>query len=342
MSNHIGLTSLARPNTSRMFAVLVSLPLAACGTPDRAAAPQASNAASSSAPLVSQAVQRVESHPTGLIPPPDLDARIRQQKTFADRFGAVIRGTVGATAICDASASTVDLASSGYVSEVQDQQRCGACWAFATVGAYESSYKVQNSKGPVAASEQQIIDCSGAGHCAGGWWAFDYLRDRGDGSRTDVPYTASDATCPINNKSVYRAVNWGYVSDSDRIANAQSIKRALCEHGAVATAFDATPAFQDYTGSGVFKENHSGEVNHGIVIVGWDETKSAWRIKNSWGTGWGDKGFAWVGYGTNKIGFGAAWVDAKKDQVDFPPTLTAILPSTQPMPPKGAMAALAK
>lgn len=63
---------------------------------------------------------------------------------------------------------------------------------------------------------------------------------------------------------------------------------------------------------------HSGVVNHGITLVGWDDAKQAWLIKNSWGTTWGEtagygseQGYMWLAYGCNNAGLGAAWVQAK-------------------------------
>jgi hypothetical protein len=43
---------------------------------------------------------------------------------------------------------------------------------------------------------------------------------------------------------------------------------------------------------------------HARVIIGYDDTivipgapiKGAFRVRNSWGTGWGDKGHSWVNY----------------------------------------------
>lgn len=35
---------------------------------------------------------------------------------------------------------------------------------------------------------------------------------------------------------------------------------------------------------------------HGVPLVGWDDARRAWRVRNSWGTNWGDGGYAWLSY----------------------------------------------
>jgi C1A family cysteine protease len=35
---------------------------------------------------------------------------------------------------------------------------------------------------------------------------------------------------------------------------------------------------------------------HAMLISGWDDDLGAFRIKNSWGYSWGDRGFAWLPY----------------------------------------------
>jgi C1A family cysteine protease len=36
----------------------------------------------------------------------------------------------------------------------------------------------------------------------------------------------------------------------------------------------------------------STNINHGVTAVGY--TKTYWIVKNSWGTGWGQKGYVWM------------------------------------------------
>lgn len=49
---------------------------------------------------------------------------------------------------------------------------------------------------------------------------------------------------------------------------------------------------------------------HAMLVVGYDDSKSAFKVRNSWSTGWGFSGYCWIGYTTfkNKVklanGFG--------------------------------------
>lgn len=48
-----------------------------------------------------------------------------------------------------------------------------------------------------------------------------------------------------------------------------------------------------------------------MTIVGWDDSKKAWLIRNSWGTDWGMNGYGWLGYDSSNIGYDACWIDAR-------------------------------
>lgn len=242
---------------------------------------------------------------TGLTPPADWLEQARQQNARAAQLMEPLPDALGA---CSPTSTVFNWSDEGRVTPVRDQKSCGSCWAFATHGAFEGSYGVLNHS-LVDTSEQQTLDCSGAGSCSGGWWAFQYLIDTGSAKEADYPYVATKGTC----KSVapaYKATAWGYVDPNTQIPSIAAIKAALCKYGPLAAAVAVTPAFQAYK-SGVFNEVSSTNINHGVLLVGWDDSKKAWRIKNSWGTAWGDAGFMWIGYTTNKIGYAAAWVQAK-------------------------------
>jgi len=218
---------------------------------------------------------------------------------------------------CSPTAAGFDWRTANGVTGVRDQGSCGSCWAFTTHGAFEGNYLITN-KDAVDSSEQDTLDCNPWDYsCAGGWWAFQYLIDKGSATETSYPYTAVRGVCKTNIARPYKAVAWGYVEDGGSIPSVAKIKQALCRFGPLAVAVRVTRAFQAYSG-GVFNEHATGGVNHGVTLIGWDEAKKAWLIKNSWGHGWGspcghgtDRGYMWIAYKSNSIGFAAAWVRAK-------------------------------
>jgi C1A family cysteine protease len=58
--------------------------------------------------------------------------------------------------------------------------------------------------------------------------------------------------------------------------------------------------FMNWRGDGVINsdsQNYKGEHRyHAMVLAGYDDSKNAFRVRNSWGTEWGDKGSIWVDY----------------------------------------------
>ncbi|MEO7032767.1 MAG: C1 family peptidase [Polyangiaceae bacterium] len=103
----------------------------------------------------------------------------------------------------------------------------------------------------------------------------------------------------------------GWLDSSGNVPGTDDIKQAIVTHGPVSAAVYVTEAFQNYAG-GVFDEGAAGRINHAIVIVGWDDSRGAWHVRNSWGPNWGEEGYIWVKYGSNSIGAWASWVDAVK------------------------------
>jgi cathepsin L len=188
------------------------------------------------------------------------------------------------------------------------------------MSSYESNALIQ-SRRIVDVSEQHALNCAvnrfgkKAGSCAGGSYehVFDWMMIRKAASEEMLPYTATDGQCADPTRSYLSDLAWGWVSPvSDRwdVAPISEIKKAICEYGSVSAAVSVTRAFQDYVG-GVFNERATGLVNHAIALVGWDDSKRAWLLKNSWGTGWGIRGYMWIRYGSNQVGTDAVWVKAR-------------------------------
>ncbi len=206
------------------------------------------------------------------------------------------------------------------VSPVKHQGACGSCWAFASMAVLEANLMIKKNL-LEDLSEQFVLDCAKgkdgqkAGSCNGGWYGgvFDFFKDRGPATEDKVPYKTKDSFCSPGAPSRVTAkiVAWGYVRSDAGKPTVREIKEALCRYGPLAACVKVTPAFQAYVG-GIFDEHASvtgdEDINHAITIVGWDENKKAFLIKNSWGTGWGENGYIWIEYTSNNIGFGATWI----------------------------------
>jgi len=176
----------------------------------------------------------------------------------------------------------IDWTAKGVVSPVKNQGSCGSCWAFSAVAILES-FNLMNGKPGVNLSEQQLVDCSksyGNQGCNGGfnYQGLAYVKDHGITTASSYPYTAKTGTCQQNGGTF-------------RISSVPSAKGC----SGIQTAVDSRPigVSADATNwsryaSGIFN-NCGTNLNHDIFLVGY--TSTYWKIKNSWGTSWGESGF---------------------------------------------------
>jgi cathepsin L len=224
--------------------------------------------------------------------------------------------------------ASLDIRDGRFVTPVRDQGSHGTCWAFSTMAAFETSYKIVNGDN-IDASEQHIINCSGAGNSTAGWMApvFDWMVDNSKNvdTETRTRYTGTEGRCGTSTPPTsFFAASWGTVDPSGdlwKIPTVTQIKEAICRHGAVVTALYADQLFKLYSG-GVFFSFASGEhnnVNHAVTIIGWNDSIQAWLIKNSWRSGWGSDcgkgttlGYMWIKYNSSNIGVHYIWVRARK------------------------------
>ncbi len=208
------------------------------------------------------------------------------------------------------------------MTDVRYQGTCGSCWAFTSLAVFEGCFKIMNDV-ELDLSEQHLLDCAedsrgrDAGSCNGGWYGnvFDYLTRNSTVEEKYAPYRGKTNSCRQTKNTGQKIVAWGYVENDAGIPTVSDMKKALSKHGPIAACVKVTPAFQAYVG-GIFDEHvrvrGERDINHGIVIVGWDDSKKAYLIKNSWGERWGKNGYMWIEYGCNNIGYGAAWITVDK------------------------------
>jgi C1A family cysteine protease len=201
---------------------------------------------------------------------------------------------------------------------VRNQNSCGSCWAFAATATIEASEVLMNGQS-LDLSEQQLVNCvpvgSSGDNCHGNTInrALTWLSSKSQANEQAQPYKglmSTSCTAPSANPAISIA-SWGVLDAQGNVPDTEDIKQALVGHGPLAAAVYVTDAFQNYAG-GVFDEGAAGRINHAIAIVGWDDARSAWHVRNSWGPDWGEDGYIWIRYGSNSIGAYAAWADAKK------------------------------
>jgi len=184
------------------------------------------------------------------------------------------------------------------VTGIYNQGSCGSCWAFATAENLETMACIAGH-GLRNFAMQQLLDCGGSGSCAGGWVtkALPYTISHGIEGYNSYPYLGHQGACRYNAGAVaQRFSRWGYV---DKSRNENNIQNWVYSHGAPAVCVDAS-SWQHYTG-GVITSNCGTAINHCVELIGWTTTSGrlAWKVRNSWGAGWGSGGYIYIAIGHN-------------------------------------------
>jgi len=190
------------------------------------------------------------------------------------------------------AASSVDWVAEGAVTPVKNQGQCGSCWSFSTTGAIEGRSFISSGK-LISLSEQDLVDCSKQNSgCNGGLmdYAFSFVKSNGGlCTEDDYPYVAYQHwRCEEDSCTKYDPIS-GYYD----VSVSTSALEAACSAGPVAIAIEADQeAFQQYN-SGVMTGTCGTGLDHGVLLVGYgtDGSDDYWKVKNSWGAGWGEDGY---------------------------------------------------
>ncbi|XP_006661546.2 zingipain-2-like [Oryza brachyantha] len=190
----------------------------------------------------------------------------------------------------------------GAVTAVRNQRPCGCCWAFTTVGAVEGAHAIATGQ-LLTLSEQQVLDCSGAGDCIGGYpdRAIDFVAKQGITQAVNYPaYLGIQQTCRTNpNNPVVKVDGVGTVPYSSEAALKNRVSKQP-----VSVGVSASESYVLYKG-GVYAGPCNTSLNHAVLAVGYGTTAEGvdyWIVKNSWGASWGEGGYMRMKRGVGKEG----------------------------------------
>jgi hypothetical protein len=153
-------------------------------------------------------------------------------------------------------------------------------------------------------SPEQLFECGGA-TCNQGWepdGAVSFLEQTGIVDEACMPYTSgatgNDVACSTEcSDSSTRAIKiTGSTQPSSMFSSSVVAVKAGLKNGPLITTLSVYADFLTYS-SGVYTHvTGDMEGGHAVSIIGYDDDKQAWLIRNSWGVGWGMNGFAWVSW----------------------------------------------
>jgi len=211
--------------------------------------------------------------------------------------------------------SSIDIKISDGVLQPLQQGQQASCAAFAVGAVAALSYAKQSGKGPDESwpsmqflYHRQLAASYPKFQCTGGSYLHEGLNQlvfEGAPSAEELPYSGEPgAVCKIEPKVTaghrFRIGGWELLRRFDRV----HVKKALAGGLAVPFGVKLPNGFMSFHGEvarGVFKgegscveSTHCG--GHAMVIVGYDDAKSAYHVLNSWGTDWGDRGYVWWDY----------------------------------------------
>lgn len=206
--------------------------------------------------------------------------------------------------------SAYDMRDYDRVSKVRDQGRFGTCWAFASLGALESTLLPEDrnefSTDHMTLCNSYSLDLNKGGENA---MSIAYLAAwQGPVYEKDDPY--GDGVANENLKAVKHLEEAIVINNRDM----DVLKTAIYRYGGIETSLYLQMSYTD-TPSEYYSESTSAyyyngllEPNHDVVVVGWDDDfkkenfavqpkhNGAFICKNSWGKEFGEDGYFYVSY----------------------------------------------
>jgi C1A family cysteine protease len=183
------------------------------------------------------------------------------------------------------------------VTPIKDQGQCGSCYIFSAVACVESYL---NAATQIA--EQQVLDCipaqTGLNQCNGGWPynVLSKMQNAGWETTSAYPYSGAVGSC----KYTSAASQYKYWMSPSKVSSPSvSTMQSLVQNKGVISVVVAANSNFMYYAAGILTATAcpATTVNHAVNVVGWgtdSSNKVYFIVRNSWGSWWGQSGYAYV------------------------------------------------
>lgn len=185
-----------------------------------------------------------------------------------------------------------------------NQGSCGSCYAVASVTMMTARRRImEDNPSAEAFSTEFPLFCSEYNQgCDGGYpeliakWSKDVGLVPESCGTYDTSKSMCQLTCDPSTVNKYKVTEYGYVGGFYGGAKEANMMEEIYRNGPIAVAIEPSDDFMYYQtgvyehGAALFKE--WTKVDHAVLVTGWgeDNGKKYWRVQNSWGDSWGEKG----------------------------------------------------
>lgn len=191
---------------------------------------------------------------------------------------------------------------------VKAQGNEGSCVAFATgyaarsieqyyrTGATGFDYSKNVFSPEYVYNQTKIASDCGSGTAI--TLTLDLMKNKGVTPWTIMPYSDANG-CSLFPTSADDAVAAGYkIGGYSKLLNTDknAIKTMLVANHPVIISVTLDDKISNAGPGFIWNSAGSGNIGHGMIICGYDDSKNAYKVMNSWGTGWGDAGYSWIDY----------------------------------------------
>jgi hypothetical protein len=197
-----------------------------------------------------------------------------------------------------------------YMTKVEDQENTNSCTANAVAGAYE--YLVKRYMGEKAYDVSRLFiyynarsldeseELADEGSVIG--LAIEGLKQYGACSEETWPFE-TDSVNEEPSSEAYEEASEFVIEDTELVpTDLDAWRRCLAEGYPIIFGLSLYNSFDSHRKKGLVSMPSSAESSrgthsgHAMLCVGYSDTDKVFIVRNSWGHGWGDKGYCYIPY----------------------------------------------